>query len=664
MMTSSMVEAKERPVPLVLHHVFSYKKSIQSDVMGMSTNAYMRSTVKIVRRNPAMHLVPSLYFIAPHKEREYITEKYSRIVFKDIDKYDSYTQLYVTTMPRQKNAFPTLLPFYTPNLYNVSLVDNHLLSPFHRKNHKVYRYRIKKMGEDLSQVSFEPKIVNTQLVKGMALIETNTGRIIQATIRGEYDMISFTINVVMGKEGVESLLPRTCDVTGRFDFIGNRMWANYHIVYGLKQFLPDSIRNINNRDMIIPLRPDSLSSYEKRLYERYDSIMAIKGQDTTKVVKEKKGKDVWDVLGNSLLNRTKGNFDGDKGSFRISPILDPGYFEYSPQNGLTYKLDLRGNYNFTVNSSLSARIRTGYSFRQKQFYFKIPLRWTYNKRRDAYFETEFQTGRIITNHSIRRDVEEETGDTIDTKKVNLHRFHDMSFKTINNINFTDKWGMQVGFVYHKRSALNKKAFIDYGIPSVYHTFAPLIQLQYRPYGLKKGHPVFTLDWERAFRNVMHSNMEYEKYELDFSLIRTFSRMRALSFRIGAGVYTMKNNQAFFLDFDNFRAKNIPGGWNDDWSGYFQLLHRDNYNVSDYYFRTNTTFESPLMILSRIPIGGKYVEMERIYISTLFAKNLHPYVEWGYGFTNRLFSMGLFVGTRNNHFDRIGCRFGFEIFRKW
>ena len=71
-----------------------------------------------------------------------------------------------------------------------------------------------------------------------------------------------------------------------------------------------------------------------------------------------------------------------------------------------------------------------------------------------------------------------------------------------------------------------------------------------------------------------------------------------------------------------------------------------------------------MILSRIPIGGKYVEMERIYISTLFAKNLHPYVEWGYGFTNRLFSMGLFVGTRNNHFDRIGCRFGFEIFRKW
>ena len=106
--------------------------------------------------------------------------------------------------------------------------------------------------------------------------------------------------------------------------------------------------------------------------------------------------------------------------------------------------------------------------------------------------------------------------------------------------------------------------------------------------MKKGHPVFTLDWERAFRNVMHSNMEYEKYELDFSLIRTFSRMRALSFRIGAGVYTMKNNQAFFLDFDNFRAKNIPGGWNDDWSGYFQLLHRDNYNVSDYYFRTKTT----------------------------------------------------------------------------
>ena len=32
--------------------------------------------------------------------------------------------------------------------------------------------------------------------------------------------------------------------------------------------------------------------------------------------------------------------------------------------------------------------------------------------------------------------------------------------------------------------------------------------------------------------------------------------------------------------------------------------------------------------------------------------------------NRLFSMGVFAATRNNKFDGIGCRFGFELFKDW
>lgn len=48
-----------------------------------------------------------------------------------------------------------------------------------------------------------------------------------------------------------------------------------------------------------------------------------------------------------------------------------------------------------------------------------------------------------------------------------------------------------------------------------------------------------------------------------------------------------------------------------------------------------------MLLSRIPYVGRFMEIERIYINTLFVEHLHPYVEYGYGFTNRFFSMGIF-----------------------
>ena len=81
-------------------------------------------------------------------------------------------------------------------------------------------------------------------------------------------------------------------------------------------------------------------------------------------------------------------------------------------------------------------------------------------------------------------------------------------------------------------------------------------------------------------------------------------------------------------------------------------------------RANVTYESPLMVLSRIPYVGRLMEIERIYMNVLFVEHLHPYIEYGYGFTNRFFSMGVFMATRNTQFDGFGCRFGFELFRDW
>ena len=153
-------------------------------------------------------------------------------------------------------------------------------------------------------------------------------------------------------------------------------------------------------------------------------------------------------------------------------------------------------------------------------------------------------------------------------------------------------------------------------------------------------------------------------EFDLSWKKPYNSLKSLSLRAGSGFYTSKSRNAYFLDYTNFKEQNIPGGWNDDWSGEFQLLNSNWYNASKYYVRTNTTYESPLMILSRLPWVGRYMEMERIYINVLFVNQINPYVEYGYGFTNRFFSMGIFAATRNEKFDGIGCRFSFEIFRDW
>lgn len=87
-----------------------------------------------------------------------------------------------------------------------------------------------------------------------------------------------------------------------------------------------------------------------------------------------------------------------------------------------------------------------------------------------------------------------------------------------------------------------------------------------------------------------------------------------------------------------------------------------YNASKYYVRANATYESPFMLMSHLPWIGKYVEMERIYANALLVERLNPYMEYGYGFKNRLFSAGMFVATRNDKFDGFGFRFEIELFR--
>ena len=135
-------------------------------------------------------------------------------------------------------------------------------------------------------------------------------------------------------------------------------------------------------------------------------------------------------------------------------------------------------------------------------------------------------------------------------------------------------------------------------------------------------------------------------------------------RVGGGFYTDKSTD-FFVDYDNFHEDYLPDGWDDDWTGHFQLLNSDWYNASKYYVRANATYESPMFLLTQMPWVGRLVETERIYASVLQIEHIStPYVELGYGFTNRYFSIGLFSNFVNRKFHEFGSKFTFELFRRW
>ena len=650
---------------IALNRVFNYRSVTQTDINGTTMNVYMRYHLRTDKKNKLLLTVPSMYVLARKNNREFVGETYSKVKFLDVQEYDAALQVAVGTVPRYKITMPTVRLYLTPKLYDVTLIGDHLLSPFHFRNRSFYRYGVTPLTDQRVEIVFRPTKYNTQLVSGKAIVDYDTGRIISVELSGEYDMIRFQLQAEMGDSGELSLIPKRCDINCVFKYLGNKITGTFHTEGDQLKELPDSIINSHSMALMDSIRPEPLPSFMQSIYQHYDSLAALTVPTTTRKKKNMAKTILWDAVGDNLVNRIKGNFgNNDQGYYRISPILNPLYLGYSDRKGIYYKMKLNGSYAFSDNQQLRVNARMGYRFKFHEFYYSVPVRFTYNNDRNGYLEIEVGRGNRITSSNIRQQLKEDYPEIDwDSNNKRLDYFKDSYIKVRNNFDISDLWSVMVGYTYHRRTAVDKQFFRTIDMPVAYHSMAPMVQTQLRPWGKKRG-PIFTLNYEQGIKGIGKANMEYGRLEFDAIWLRKFFRLRSLSLRGGSGYFFQKGHEAYFLDFENFREDYMPGGWNDSWTGEFLLLNRDMYNSSRYYVRGNMTYESPLMLMSRLPVVGKVIEMERVYVSGLLADKLHPYTEWGYGFTNRLFSIGAFVATRNFKYDGIGCRVGLELFRDW
>lgn len=662
--------ARERPDTALINRVFRYAATVDTAGLGGQTSyAYTKATFRIDRKNPTLMLVPSIYAIARRGKQEYITESYQQMTFHHAHDYTSKELLWVTTVPHRKHTLTGILRYLTPTIYDETMIDQDVLSPFHRANQKFYHYRVTFLLDGTARINFSPRRNNTQMVSGNALVDYYSGRVIFCHIEGEFDMVNFWIDITMGPEGLQSLYPMRCDARMRFRFIRSKVSGHYTACYGLPKVLKDSIVNDNDPVKMALVRPDTLTAAERQLYAR--QFEQQRQSDSARVANPQKKnwtkRILWDALGNNMLNRVKSKFGiNNQGYIRLNPILNPLYMGYDHHRGFIYKIDLRASYQFSANSEISARLKAGYAMKQHQLYFRLPIYYYINKRHNDYLKLEIGNGSHIRSIAIRRAIEAQPqlpGNQFPTNNLldYLNEFKQLDSRLIFNHDFNDYLGFQVGTLFQQKTAINKEAFRMAGLPTDYRLWAPVAELQYRPLGWHG--PIITIDYDHGFKGVMKSTAEYERWEGNIEYIHRLDRLRSWQLRLGAGCYTHRGRKAYFLNYENFQENNIPGGWNDDWSGEFECLRSDTYNYSDHYVRANATYESPMLVLSWLPLVGHYIEMERIYVSSLEAEALHPYLEFGYGFRTRWLSAGIF--TSNGKGNRtLGIKVGFELFRDW
>ena len=673
---------------LVMNRVFNFQRNYTQDVNGFSTNVYMKYIYQTERRNFTLWAIPSMYTIA-EGERAFVSEQYSRFNFRTVGDYDNIQQVYNTTIPRQRHTMPILMAYVTPNLYGTTIYGDHVLSPFCRENHIYYHYSSVPLSNNQIRIYFRPKIVpNTQLVQGKATVDRITGRIEQVEMEGEYDMIHFQTLTMQGEEGSRALLPKYCITDIAFKFAGNHITSHFEAVFDCPITLADTVDVTGNYSLMDSIRPMSLSQQELDIFEDFirkntpeveeDSIeeeevdsLSITATLVGKKKLDEEGdnqeettnphhnylKESWDFIEESLFHslrhRTK------KSDIRLSSLIDPQYISYSRSKGLSYKMKLYASYHFTDKSWAEFRPRMGYNFKLKEIYFDAPLYFTYNADLDAGIDATFGKDNRIGNSSVLDEIKKEQGDDINLEGLDLDLFDDYYWNVSHHIR-PNKWiYIRSGFVIHERRALNPQAMTHYGKHSKYLSLAPSITLQLNPW---KNAPFFTINYERGFK--LKSNyVRYERIEADASFKYRMRRTEQINTRIGGGLYTDKKNN-YFLDFANFRANNLPDGWDDDWSGDFQLLSSRLYNESSYYIRGHLSYEAPLLGAFLTPTIGRYVERERTYLSTLSIDHTRQYSEIGYGFSCRFFSMGIFASFLNSDYQDMGCKFTFELFRRW
>lgn len=655
----SFVLSGTKPDTLVMNRVFSYRNNHMESVADTSGNLYLKYIFHTRRRNFTLFFVPTMYTIAKGN-RYNIGETYGKIKFRSINDYDIQRQLTTGSISSYRKTMPIVLDYIIPDLYGMSLFDDHILSPFHARNSRFYRYSVADTGGDSARVTFRPKLINTQLVVGSAVVDKPTGRIRHVTLTGNYDMIRFSINADMG-DGTSGnpLLPASCTTRAKFTFLGNNINTQFSLVLDNKTTLPDSLSSVDMQ-LMDSIRPVPLTSAERGIYKEHMKERSPRDTTVSKAERRrmKLKRIAWDIIGDHMLNSI--GAENDRAYIRFSPLVNPLYMSYSGSRGLSYKLNMGARYNFSANSDITLSPHMGYNFKIRQWQFGIPLRYTYDKRHDAWTELTWSTGNRITNSDVLDILKDETRDTVDFSSLNLEYFDDHMLQLKNNIALGRHVNLTAGCVYHQRNAVNREALVQMGRPAVYRSFAPQLTASFVPY--RQG-PIFTANYERSILGVLGSDTEYEKWEFDLSFKKKLNLLRQYSLRIGGGFYTNRSTD-YFVDFSNFRENYMPGGWDDDWSGKFQLLNSEWYNASKYYVRTNFSYESPLMLLTWMPFVGRYIETERLYFSALQIEYTKPYFELGYGFTTRYFSIGAFSSFLNCKFHEAGCKFTFELFRKW
>ncbi len=702
----------------ILKRVIFYAPVYETLVSEYNAELYIKNRVYIRKRNFLIRYAPSVFRLKKNV-REYLMESYSDLHFTAPNIFDQKTRACTGTVEGYRGQVGSNIEYFHVNIYSSTLLHSKLLSPLSQSAQKYYKYRLDSVitykNDVAYRISFKPRKNSYQLVKGYMIVSKDVWSVRELQFSGNSEYMHYDNHIIMGDVGEDNeFLPTRFDLNTSFKLLGNHIDASYVATLDYKSIVLEEkkkhLKKLEKKNYDLTdsytlqrdttpyytdtlhfskLRPIELSPIEKNIYKDYYT-----SQDTTlfKPKKKTSSQVFWGNVGDILVDNN--TYDLDQfGSIKTSPLFNPVLLNYSGKDGISYKQEFRYNRLFKRDRLLRIAPRIGYSFKRKEFYWRVKSDFDYWPHKRASLHLNIGNGNRIYSSLILEELKQIPDSVFDFDKIHLDYFNDFYVDLRHTLEIFNGFSVDIGISAHRRTAVKKSEFVpkdpDQDLSSMteppvdpelvekfrneYNSFAPRVRVSWTPgqYYYMSGHrkvnlhsdyPTFTLDWERGIKGIFGSTGSYERFEFDMQHKLSLGLMRTLYYRAGCGGYT-KQKELYFVDYANFSKHNLPLGWNDDIGGVFQNLDRRWYNSSRQYVRANLTYEAPFLLLPLLFRNTKYVLNERLYFGALVVPHLKPYLEVGYGIGTHIFDVGVFVSNINGKFDEVGFKITFELFNR-
>lgn len=712
--------ATPHPERLIFHFADSINALLGNTAHGhnideCTTTLYLKHNMFTKRRGPIVRYIPNM----PRLERgmhHYQTEVQMRIQFHPHGETDCKIVACNSNAPYlQPERFGSWGRF-SFQIYQPKLFIDRLLNPFSRRNSIYYKYTVRQTmpthdaKPTTMRVDIRPRFNNDQLAKGYADINMLTGAVVHFELSFHHQLQNITVNAQIGQEGYLQLVPTTMRTISDFKLFGNRVYeiCDIYPTYNFK--CPTATLHNKKRQYDLTqqcvLRIDTTHVNLSAAY--FDTIRPVALHDDAELIiaqimQQQAKTDLSDPISlqkdsaihttdkhaiineqakDILLSSHKFNITNNgNANLELPPIITPSMIQWSGNKGLSLRTRLRFNFNKQHNYSdnkIEISPSVGYSFKQKQIYWSTPLLWYCAPAING--KLHFEAGGGARNYNNKQAEElrhklqgYEHYDSLQNVIDNygFHDYRDTHLQTDFSLSPMPGIVLTSGFRYHRRTLVEWNDLAkSAGLAHYLSAIGPRIQIEWTPaqYYYRQGkrriplysrYPTFIFCYERGY-DLEHGDTHFERIEGDVRFRIALYAMRTLYVRAGGGFFTQRGKDCF-LDYDFFRFNYMPQEWNDELCGEFQLLSSRWYNESRYYAHITTSYESPMLFLSRISLLSRAIQKERLYFNILSVRSLGIYTELGYGISTHLFDAGLFTGISRHNTIKFGCKIAFHLF---